>query len=926
LIKLQEKDRESQALVRAYRLLSYGLQAGGKADREAGSIMIYGLHEAGNIFRALGMEELHLWAVYFAAVQTMDIMGDTLTSIESAQYIQKAARRARFEELELAGLLLEGTALSEPSSRLPQTTVTVHLENAHDVLERSSQMAAEQGFAYQQAWAANRRGMVFGRQGRKEQALEQYLLALDLALPLGDASLTNQVRSDAADASEQLGDTHSAVTLLQEMNQQLSDAGELEKLSKSLYEQGRLLVSNYKFPEAARALEQALAIERELGSTAQEGPVGLMLAKARYNQGHMDRALGLLQEAITKTRPVEFRDELTEGLSIAANIHRFRGEYGLVKVRRDQQSELAKSPRDRAYLQFDQALDGADRSDSNPSQGADLFAKSLQLSREAGLTDLQHLSQLHFCVRKPTGGGVDCSRRALQSAYRSLIKSRVPRLSTEARYLWALYLAKTGQSEDAIREMSKLNEDAKFFRSQLSGVLGAWYWENRAGLSQAYMTMLLRDPDYVARGTIDGRRSFAALDQLRTHSGQTVQMSQEPVAAGLQDQYQQLRSLIAERQQGAGITDGSEIESKIAEITSRLKTDEPEEDSYVVIEQQLAALSGSEAVLTYYFDDDVVHAWVGHRDGIDLVRITRGEDVAWSLVRAAQIFDVGNHDQINQTLNRLGKFLIAPVLHRLKPRIYFIPAGPLSGMPLDAVRVNGSYLAMDHEVVNIISTSVLLNKEPRIQLAQINQFFLGGNPQITPEVVPEFTGNAQEMNAVADLFVGPSLHMVQGNALTGDEFNDDRFRQADVIHLASPAVIDLASPSRSRIYLSDNRTAPGGEYLTPGTLESWRLDAGLFVMSTSSMVGTNPHSFANQTPLLTELLDAGADSVLCSLWLNEDTAVASFMSDFYTNLSSTASPVTSLYRIKRQYLSDPSLSADDGSTLRIWAGFQYYRN
>ena len=182
------------------------------------------------------------------------------------------------------------------------------------------------------------------------------------------------------------------------------------------------------------------------------------------------------------------------------------------------------------------------------------------------------------------------------------------------------------------------------------------------------------------------------------------------------------------------------------------------------------------------------------------------------------------------------------------------------------------------------------------------------------------------MNAVADLFVGPNLHMVQGSALTRDEFVDERFRQAEVIHLASPAIFDLTSPSRSRIYLSDSRTEPGGEYLDAQILRSWRLNVSLLVLSAGQMTGSNQHSFINRTPLLADFLDVGVRSILFSLWQNNDVIVASFIADFYNDLLGNSSPVESLYAAKRRQISSISTEGDGAGILRLWSGFQMVLN
>ncbi len=950
LVQLRSNDRESTALIQAYRLLTLGQKAHSAQDSEAGSMGIYALHEAANVFRQLGMEERRLWAVYYAGVKALDTLRDTQSAVEAANFVNSQAQRAGFGQLQLAATLLHGAALSNPSARLPAKTIAANLEEAQRVLEDATRMAETMDSQYQQAWAVSRRGMAYDRAGETQLALQQYLRALELAGPLGDATLTNQVRGDAADASERLGDTQSAVAILGAMNQDLADAGEDEKLSRSLLAQGRMLIGNYQYVDASSVLEQALRLERQNPESGQEGPVGLMLAQAYYHLGRMARALSLLQMSITKTRGSEQRGLVTEALSSAANIHRHRGEYGLARVRRDQQADLSDTAAARALVEYQRLLDLRRNATSDPADVARAFGSSYRAAAQANLDDLGNLSVMQLCSLQSAGNrSGDCTRERVQGAANELMQSGVPRHALEGRHLLAVYLSHSGRTAQAIDQMVRLNVDARFFRSQLPGLLGAWYWENRAAISQQYMSMLLRDPGYLSRGAIDGRQSFAALDQLRNHSRQGNPTVDGNLQASRSDELLSLRSMISEREKSADRQESKQLAEHINDTLSVLRESAGLTDPVGAVDRQLRSLSRGEAVLTYYFDDDDVHVWVGDRKGILLTRIANGRDVQWALTRAGQLLRAGRQlagdapadsapgaasdIALDAALDTVGRGLVEPIVGRLRDRIYFIPAGPISGFPLDAVRVKNRYLAERHEVIHVLSLAALgdrkRNDESLNSLKEDAKMFLAGNPLMSAAAFPDYQGNARELRAVANLFIGPNLHMVQGNALTVDEFADARLSQAAAIHLAAPTHIDLATPANSKIYLSDSRTEPGAEFITANAIRSWSLSADLLVLSSSEMKGINRHSFSNHIALVSELLDAGADSIVCSLWSNEDMAVAAFMTNFYSDLIESGSPLSSLYAVKRQWLKASGKSSGrpsgEGSMVRLWAGFQLYR-
>jgi CHAT domain-containing protein len=172
---------------------------------------------------------------------------------------------------------------------------------------------------------------------------------------------------------------------------------------------------------------------------------------------------------------------------------------------------------------------------------------------------------------------------------------------------------------------------------------------------------------------------------------------------------------------------------------------------------------------------------------------------------------------------------------------------------------------------------------------------------------------------VADLFTGPGLHIVQGSALQWDEFQDEHFTQAGLLHLAMPCVIDLRNPDQSHLLMSDNSEEAGREFLLPQDIAVKNLQAGLVVLSACDFAGSSKTAFDRNTRFAGEFLQAGTGAVIASLWSTGDPAAAEFWQRFYRTLMTTPDVADALAATKRSYLTD---SNQQNNT--AWAAFQLY--
>jgi CHAT domain-containing protein len=270
-------------------------------------------------------------------------------------------------------------------------------------------------------------------------------------------------------------------------------------------------------------------------------------------------------------------------------------------------------------------------------------------------------------------------------------------------------------------------------------------------------------------------------------------------------------------------------------------------------------------------------------------------------------------------MTKLGAQLLGPVEDLLKEKIYWIPSGPLLAFPLDALRINGRYMIEQHKVVNLLSFPQNIDPFKSLQSGPLQSVFLAGNPQDYTGDYATHLDTSAEINAVADLFVGPGLQIIQGAALLPDEFQGGYFLDSSLVHLSMPGVINLQHPGDSGFELSESEYDPGRMVLRPQDIRKQKLSAALVFLSATRITQTSPAIFSSQPGLVSDFGTAGARSVISNLWANDSESNEQFITDFYQQLQGSGNVLDSLHKSRLRYL-----KADSGSNLYDWAGYQLF--
>ena len=924
VVQVPLETRRNSEQAPAFSLLSVATQLTQANDSTTWAMKVYSLKRAAAAFEQLGSEELRLWSEYYAAHLILYKLGDELSATEFAQELQAAARKAGIWIIELAALQLEGEALMEVATASPGQTLRGRYEGLHRIFERAAKMADSLGFQSERARALLNDGMIWERQENLTKALEKYQLALSVAVSAGSTELANQIRNKAAFAYETQGSISGAIEMLDQISDEHQVEKEQQKLARSQFEKGRILADSYHYNEATAALSKAMQLQASSGLAGRQGPTGLVLGQVYYNMGYLDLAAATLREAITKTPASGHTEQLEQAFDSLAAIHRFRGEFELMSANREQQSSFLNSGTDRARHAFEQALDSLVENSAQRSRARSLFMQSRQLAIAAGDGLLQHRASLSLCALAPGGAGGEqlCTHDLARQSFEKLQRTALPKLALEARFLWSKILRRQGRLPQAKQQMSALVEEMRFYQVVLPGVLGSWYWENKKSVSTEYMSQVLQQTRRDDKGESDGRPALIALVQLRSIAEAGSPAINRAAQPRGQADTEKIRSLLANHEHNSISGTASAPDPELDELMNLARTrfaSTGQELDLVQLDRILKNMGSDRALLTYYFSGNDVHALVGSKTGVRLIRIGGAPGIVSELEETRFLLGKRGGIAPDAKLASLGSRLLAPFARQLPEFIYLLPAGPLNGFPFDLLRLGDRYLAEEHRLVNVVSLAPLNQPAVSVNTGALGLFFLAGNPMIMRDAFDLEQNVSTEISAVTDIFVGPSLHIVQGSALGRDEFQDERFETADIIHLAIPGIIKLNFPGQSSMVLSGTAGNPSSEILQPADFRGRSLKASLVFLSGNKMEGSPEPNLDYRLGFVTDLLESGAQAVITSLWRLNDREVASFVAEFYRNLQSSPDVVLALSNARRSIL-----LASNPLDYSRWGGFQIY--
>ena len=425
--------------------------------------------------------------------------------------------------------------------------------------------------------------------------------------------------------------------------------------------------------------------------------------------------------------------------------------------------------------------------------------------------------------------------------------------------------------------------------------------------------------DSKQRNSTDGSASLLALSKIRYIEKFT---GIELDSSGVSAERDHLRAQLAQRADPATGISAVALNDNINGGLDKLRIGLRKDFEFISIawlQKYLRSLAKNEMVLTYHISPAIAQVWVGQNGKVQRRDIANPADVYRALQASGQNLKNTGLTAFNRKMEELGARLITPVADLLTDTIYWIPAGPFLGFPVDALRVKGRYLIERHNVVNLLSFPANINPGKNLQAGSLQKVFLAGNPQDYSGDYATRLETSSDIRSVADIFIGPGLQIIQGVALLPDEFESGYFLESNLIHLAMPGVINLQHPGASGFELSESEYEPGRVVLKPQAIRSQKLSAALVFMSSTRLIEKPFSDFSSQPGLVSDFINAGAGSVVVDFWSVNTESNNAFISDFYRRLQRSGNISTSLRDARLQYLKN---NVDSG--LYDWAGYQVF--
>jgi len=275
--------------------------------------------------------------------------------------------------------------------------------------------------------------------------------------------------------------------------------------------------------------------------------------------------------------------------------------------------------------------------------------------------------------------------------------------------------------------------------------------------------------------------------------------------------------------------------------------------------------------------------------------------------------------------------LLAPIEdYRDKKDLVIVPDGQLHLLPFSALVDSGEYVLSSHTVdVAPSSTAFALLKRqteerekaemPYIGVAAWTEKTENRNPILRAISGPERSEfvplpfSEAEVETIANDLPRPNTILLGANA-TETRFKQLSTESAEVIHLALHGYANVDYPDRSALIFAPEPNGPDDGLLQAREIRELHIRARLVTLSACD-TGVGPVGEADVANVVNAFIEAGADSVVSTLWDLEDESTEHLMTVFYSKLAVHERKVDALRSAQLNLL-------NQGLPPYFWAGVQ----
>ena len=341
--------------------------------------------------------------------------------------------------------------------------------------------------------------------------------------------------------------------------------------------------------------------------------------------------------------------------------------------------------------------------------------------------------------------------------------------------------------------------------------------------------------------------------------------------------------------------------------------------------EQLAP--ANQVLVHYFYGPEQTYALVLDANGPKTVNLGRSDALSSQINRLLAYFrspaEIPN-DPAGYAAAASAAYdaLIRPLHLRPRQKIVVIPDGPLTYLPFPALLTEPStgnrlgdlpYLIRRHAISYGHSAAILSRKRPPEKSAAGITAFAPFTDGSSPLDYPPLPFSQDELSSVSKNY---STKLFKDSAATLSAFRSAN-KTGNILHLSTHAFSSRSTQSPliafhdQPLYLSD--------------LYHETLSADLVILSACQ---TNVGKFAGGEGVLglgRGFIQAGATSIVASLWNVNARGSGRILGNFYQQLNTGKTKGTALHEAQLDYLEDTTLRDLDKSPY-LWAGFTYYGN
>ncbi|HEX5718921.1 MAG TPA: CHAT domain-containing protein [Thermoanaerobaculia bacterium] len=398
------------------------------------------------------------------------------------------------------------------------------------------------------------------------------------------------------------------------------------------------------------------------------------------------------------------------------------------------------------------------------------------------------------------------------------------------------------------------------------------------------------------------------------------------------------------------------LELEASALQSQIAKAEPaatRQPGFASLEQVRKALAPDEALLSFQIapwrdlaGDFGGGSWllVSTRDTTRVYRLAGRTELRPDVTIFIGMFEARNGSEA-RSASALYKELLAPALAKLPPgvrRLAIVPDDYLHRLPFAALRPepDGDPLAVRYEITLAPSATLWLRwrkarpaptATPPLVLADpvtLATLDDAGEPSNPSDTADERSDKLKPLRYARTEGESVMRHLPGGKLLMGEGATETYIKETYIketyikknaagrpfglVHFAAHAVTDEVNPDRSRIYLSPGNDKEDG-VLQVREIVELRLGGRIVVLSTCESASGGILRGEGVMGLARAFFQAGAHTVVASLWPLRDDDGAALFDRFYRHLSRGKSVAAALQAAQRD-------RRDEGAPAEAWAG------